>query len=239
MILESLQLPELKNFNCNETGIDSLQYCRDKNHFKTYPHDINYLYNDRGFRDDIWPNSSLEEVIWCVGDSFTVGLGSPFQHTWPQVLRQKTNRKTINVAMDGASNQWINRKVKTILKEVKPKNIVIMWSYTHRRESPDELLSDMDRRMWLFYPQDANEYDDYINFKNCISDVCKNAGNTNIIHLTVPKFFNNKNTYPTTLNKIKNFLGPVEILDYARDSHHFDILTSKQIVYKIIPLLST
>lgn len=237
MILESLQLPELKNFTCNETGIDSLQNCRDKKHFKNFPHDVNYLYNDRGFRDDVWPNSLLEEAIWCVGDSFTVGLGSPFQHTWPQVLQQKTNRKTITVAMDGASNQWINRKVKTILKEVKPKNIVIMWSYTHRRELPDESLTDMQRRVWL--PLDADGQVDYIDFKSCILDVCQNAGNTNLIHLAIPKFLNNMNSYPVVLNKIKNFLGPVEVIDYARDCHHFDILTSTQVVNKIIPLLST
>ena len=62
----------------------------NKKYFKNYPYPIEYVYNSRGFRDAEWPESvdELRNAIWCIGDSFTVGLGSPLAHTWPYLLQQ-------------------------------------------------------------------------------------------------------------------------------------------------------
>ena len=116
--------------------MDSWEKCLDKTHFKQYPHRVLYQYNSRGFRDQEWPNSieELANAIWCVGDSFTVGLGSPVEHTWPDILQKFTQKRTINVSMDGASNNWISRKILKILTQVQPELIVVHWSYLQRRE---------------------------------------------------------------------------------------------------------
>ena len=80
-------------------------------------------------------------MIWCVGDSFTVGLGSPLEHTWPYMLQQRLRRRVINVSMDGASNNWIARIGSAILTEFPLADIVIHWSFLHRRElSVEETL---------------------------------------------------------------------------------------------------
>lgn len=123
------------NQHHTKTGIDSLDQCLDVAHFKKYPHDISYDYNSRGFRDQEWPTAvnELQQAIWCVGDSFTVGLGSPIDHIWPQVVSQATNRRTINISLNGASNNWISHRACRIIELFAPTNIVIMWSYTHRR----------------------------------------------------------------------------------------------------------
>jgi hypothetical protein len=89
----------------------------------------------------------LKEAVWCIGDSFTVGIGSPAEFTWPQRLSVAINKRTINVSMDGASNEWIARIAQHIISAVDPKKIVIMWSHTHRREHSNTLLSDEDRRI--------------------------------------------------------------------------------------------
>ena len=73
MILPDLILTSRQNQVWAESGIDSLKNCVNKQHFKSYPHPVEYQYNSRGFRDDTWP-SNLEESIWCIGDSFTVGI---------------------------------------------------------------------------------------------------------------------------------------------------------------------
>jgi hypothetical protein len=111
------------------TGLDQFEQCRDKEHFKSYPYLIQYKYNSRGFRDQEWPISieELKNAIWCIGDSFTVGLGSPLEHTWPYQLSNITQQRVINVSMDGASNEWIARMVQHIVHDIEPKNIVIMW----------------------------------------------------------------------------------------------------------------
>lgn len=151
-MLDDLVLPSKRHQQWAYSGIDSIEYCLDKKHFAQYPFAINYKYNNRGFRDVEWPDSleELQSSIWCLGDSFTVGIGQPFEHTWPQVLQQATSRRTINVSMDGASNHWISRRARQILAEVKPKIMILMWSYASRSEDPNPNLGDEDRRHYSF-----------------------------------------------------------------------------------------
>ena len=141
-ILDSTRIISRANENSLFSGIDSPEEIpiydfRKKTHFKNYPHKIEYQYNSRGFRDQEWPNSldELQNSIWCLGDSFTAGVGLPFTHTWPQVLQQITNLRTINVSLDGASNNWIARHARAIIDEIHPKNLIVQWSFSHRREA--------------------------------------------------------------------------------------------------------
>jgi len=149
MILPDLILPSRVGQCWAESGLDSLSKCRDKKHFASYPYLVEYNYNSRGFRDAEWPNdpSELKDAIWVVGDSFTVGLGSPVNHTWPYAVAQELNKRVINVSMDGASNEWIARRAVDVYHAVQPSKMIIMWSYFHRRESADVTKSDEDRRM--------------------------------------------------------------------------------------------
>jgi hypothetical protein len=140
MILPDFILPSRINQTWSYSGLDRFEFCLDKKHFESYPHAITYQYNSRGFRDAEWPDTvdKLKNAIWCVGDSFTVGLGSPIEHTWPYVLQQTLQKRTINISMDGASNNCIARKVLKILTQIQPELIVIHWSYLHRREDSVE-----------------------------------------------------------------------------------------------------
>ena len=233
-MLESIKLDIAANLTCKFSGLDSYEFCRNKNHFLQYPHTVNYKFNSRGFRDEEWPIENLENAIWCFGDSFTTGLGSPYEHIWTQVLQKKTNRRTINVSMDGASNSWITRKVLSVFREIKPKDVVIMWSYFHRREIDSKTLSDVQRRLKVRGLETIE--DDLLNFEWCFNAVENNKGKTNVIYLTVPKPLQRNKTLYT--RDAKNFLGEVTLLDYARDYHHFDINTSTVVVDSIIPLLS-
>jgi|694.fasta_scaffold40252_2 hypothetical protein len=151
MTLPELLLSTSANQTWQFSGLDHINNCLDKDHFLSYPYDIIYKYNSRGFRDQEWPisESDLRNSIWCVGDSFTVGLGSPREHTWPFLLQQQTNTRTINISMDGASNEWISRQVQLILSLHKPGTIVIQWSYIHRRERNIE--SVIEERWKQFY----------------------------------------------------------------------------------------
>jgi hypothetical protein len=144
MILPDFVLPSRVNQCWQYSGMDSFEHCSDKTHFKQYPHDITYNYNSRGFRDAEWPDTieQLQSAIWCVGDSFTVGIGSPLEHTWPWILQQATQRRTINVSMDGASNMWIARKSLDIVNKIKPAHLIIQWSYVSRREKTIDVALD-------------------------------------------------------------------------------------------------
>lgn len=186
MRLPECVLHSTANLSCRYTGIDSIEKCLDKEWFKQFPHDVNYNYNSRGFRDDEWPSSleNLRDSIWCIGDSFTVGLGSPFKHTWPQLLQKQTNIRTINVSLNGASNNWISRKAASILQEIQPKYIIIHWSYLHRGESDNCKLSDEERLIAYKYIDQSSGIE---NFRNNV-DLIKKTNNSGcrVIHSFIP-----------------------------------------------------
>ena len=180
-------LPTRANLIEDFSGIDSQTHCLDKDHFDQYPHKIEYRYNSRGYRDAEWPDDldSLQSAIWCIGDSFTVGIGQPIEHTWPQVLSVMSKRRTINISMDGASNDWIARKALQIANDIKPHDMVIMWSYLHRREIPDASLSDENRRSHHDWQRTATVADDFANFAACKRLIGQARGQ--IIHTIIPK----------------------------------------------------
>jgi hypothetical protein len=165
MILPDFILPSRQNQIWAESGIDSLKECLDKKHFKSYPYPIEYRYNSRGFRDSEWPEdiNELQNAIWCIGDSFTVGLGSPIEHTWPHILQQQIRNRTINISLDGASNNWIARKAIDVINTIAPSLIIIHWSYIHRRELNNEQINNVIAGRWLQYYTDIKD----ISWPNC------------------------------------------------------------------------
>ena len=163
------------------SGIDCYEHCINKHHYVNYPHTVTYSYNSRGFRDQEWPNRlvDLKKSIWCVGDSFTSGIGMPYHHTWPQVLSKRTGQRTINVSLDGASNNWIGRQAKMILDEITPEIIIVHWSFSHRREKNiDEVLNSI-----------------WHNYYNAIKDPdwpdCTSHSNMNFLPIEVQTAINN------------------------------------------------
>jgi uncharacterized membrane protein len=189
MILPDFILYSRINQHWHYTGIDSYDECSDKKHFKSYPYNIDYVYNSRGYRDQEWPDTleELRESVWCIGDSFTVGLGSPLEHTWPYCVNQQLNKRTINISMDGASNYWIVRKAVDIINKIKPKLIIVQWSYINRAELNDSTLSDEARRQH-FLDISLNDIELGNNFVKLVQKLESTKQNTGIIHSFIPDF---------------------------------------------------
>jgi hypothetical protein len=188
MILPDFILPSRVNQTRSYSGIDSIEHCRDRKHFESYPHDITYHYNSRGFRDAEWPSSieELQNVIWCVGDSFTVGIGSPREHTWSYQIEKVTNARTINISVDGASNNWICRRSTKILKEISPALLIIQWSYLHRYELTDDTLADDQRQQHFNVDNFHNEQELQTAFSKLIEQVELAKKTTCVVHSFIP-----------------------------------------------------
>ena len=186
MLLPEVNLSTRKNQLWTESGLDCLELCLDMEHYKNYPYPVEYKYNSRGFRDAEWPDSMIElqNSTWCIGDSFTVGIGSPLSNTWVNILQTKTNHRCINVSMDGASNKWIARKAIEVLNVIKPKNMIIQWSYLTRDESTDVTKDDEDRRLPDINLSLTELY--LINYK-LIKATELQKNNCNIIHSFIPQ----------------------------------------------------
>jgi hypothetical protein len=233
MILPDLRLEEFAGQVRDHEG-------KDSDSAAEYPYPIEYRYNSRGFRDLEWPEQDLDQCIWCVGDSFTTGIGSAFPHTWPQVLQARTGIRTITISMDGGSNQWIARRVRGIMQAVAPRDLIILWSYLHRRESPNTELTDHQRRRHYDHCTYEDDVDDFF---QCVDQVREH----DFIHGMIPgATYPNNTGHPLSTGQDERyrrlfaetrFLGQIEQLDWARDRHHFDIVTSQSLVDKIIPML--
>jgi hypothetical protein len=202
MILPDFILPSRQNQVWAESGIDSYAECKDKKHFKSYPHKVEYRYNSRGFRDIEWPETleELKECIWCFGDSFTVGIGSPIDHIWPNILQNKINCRCINVSMDGASNNWIARKAARVLNEISPKYIVIHWSFITRYEDGDESLRDEHRRRHVLITETHARLIDQ--FNKLINQIEAVKNKSNIIHSFIPNYLVDKKNADLIINRI-------------------------------------
>ena len=233
MILPNFMLPTRVNQRWTHSGIDRLVRCLDKTHYLTYPHKIDYKFNSRGFRDQEWPVDllDLQTSIWCVGDSFTEGLGSPIEHTWPYLLKEKTKINTINVSMDGASNNWISRKTVDILEQITPNIIVIQWSYFHRRENENTRITAEYRTIHYELSEINDTESDLTNFAECFDRVNNANKNSIVIHSAVP-WASDQQSHQQYMQGSNVHLVIQE--DYARDSHHYDIKTSSKFVDYVI-----
>jgi hypothetical protein len=181
--------------------------------------------------------------------------------------------------MDGASNTWISRRAQQIIKEIAPKQMVVLWSYIHRRESPNIDLPDDDRR--LHFKKSNLDLDDLKDFIDCYTNLKNCSAGTSIFNGIIPRsgllgdhitrsWHNIKDsswpefvpTTPAEFNQLPahikqettdvfsnneleswftqnafcqhNQLVELSNLDYARDYHHFDCVTSKFFVEQIL-----
>jgi hypothetical protein len=232
MILPNLKLVFYTNLKLKYLGIDTYERCSNKEHFLNYPYEIDYVYNSRGFRGPEWP-SNIDNVCWCIGDSFTSGIGSTYEHIWPSVLSTKLSIPVLNVSLDGASNMWMARKTIEIL-EIQPKYTIIQWTFSNRREIENSEASDEHRRTW--YLNETTTEEDIQNTIDCINLVEINKKNTTIIHTFVPK--NVPDEYQLIFKELVEKMNIniiwFEQIDYARDYFHYDIKTCNSLVEKII-----
>lgn len=214
-------------------GIDSLEHCKDVAHYKTYAKNVTYAYNSFGYRDEEWPNE-LSDCIWCIGDSFTVGLGQPYDETWVKLVEKQTGKKTINVSMNGASNDWIARRAQAIIDNFSPRVILIQWSYCHRRENKDTTLIDEDRKIHFIAAEGGREkFADMqeLDKQNCIENILRinRQPFSQVVHSFIPKFARPDDA-EVIYNELKkhnvNFFPEQPVVDFARDSHHYDIQTA-------------
>jgi len=222
------------NFYGKTKGMDCYEKCNNKEYFKNYKKEITYQYNSRGFRDREWP-LDLSDVVWCIGDSFTVGIGQPFRETWPQTLEKKILKRCLNIGEDGCSNDTIALRALEIYKIYKPKLIIIMWSYFHRRRIKNEDVH-FDKKTFGFKEDVQNFIKNFLLVENLPIKT---------IHLTIPNPLVDfaqcsKNVFHYVLSKFNlnqnqiNKINTVDQLDFARDYHHFDIKTSEFVCNLII-----
>lgn len=208
-----------KNPFLNPFKIDRLD------HFNNYTHDVDYTFNNRGFRDTEWPQDLINTPV-IFGDSFVVGLGQPVEHRLSNLLG------AVNISMDGASNDWIARWACNYFHEVKPKRAAVQWSYIQRREANNVIeLGDIKARIPNQEVQDIQEHIDNL-IKNVIMVEQASAENSvNLVHTVIPGYsgeivIGDYETLEQLKPHARKLVEFHSMLDYSRDAHHYDIITA-------------
>lgn len=135
MLIEDLEYFERRANYCGATsGIDHPDECQEKIWWYTYlVQDFDYQFNSWGFRGPEYTQYIGKQVNICLGDSFTVNLGGPIEHSWCSQLAEQFDIPTINLSMDGAGNDAIRLVYNRACEIFDVQNTFVMYSFFHRR----------------------------------------------------------------------------------------------------------
>ena len=109
----------------------------------------------------------------------------------------------------------------------------MQWSYIHRRQIDNQQLH---------FDKTATEYEDIENFCQNVIAVENVKKSCNVIHSTIPyRYLKRLNLLYNMLKKFLpgniKFIESVTQIDFARDGHHYDILTSQVYVDRYLKYL--
>lgn len=132
-----------------------------------------YYFNQFGYRDRNWTSQDLNNSIWCIGDSQTVGMGVEHSKIWSSALSKLLELPTINLGIAGASNDTITRTLVSALQFAVPKAVLCLLSAPNRRE----ILNDQDSITLMptslkYFSKvvSANAFEQYLNSTDVKSD---------------------------------------------------------------------
>lgn len=223
MLLSNSAFDELKiggyvNFSADTLGIDSLEHCFDKQHYRRFPYNVKYRFNELGYRERPLAEYSSRPVI-VIGDSFTQSLGLPFEYSYSQQLENLLGTQCLNFSLNGASNDWISRKLSIILKYFCPCAVVVHYTFSHRREKNCPDWFDDERTLC---PIDAEgTAQDLLNWQTnhkLIQDLLQD----------IPTVYSFISDWHRGSVDYGNMIPPVTKIDLARDGFHYGIKTSRR-----------
>ena len=103
------QLLKYRNKTVKECASDKMfsQMVFYSSYMQSYPvRDFDYKFNSWGFRAD-YDYEALNEdgkkakIILAIGDSFTMNVGGPLEHSWASQLQERVNIPILNGGVDG------------------------------------------------------------------------------------------------------------------------------------------
>jgi hypothetical protein len=228
-VCSDISIPYYANLHTEALGLDSLEHCIDKNRFVNHA-PIDYRFNSLGFRthnvDQFHSNAIL-----VLGDSFTLGLGNRAEERFTDILEKNLSHQVLNFSLNGASNDWICRKLGQLLTLFQPRAIVLHYTFSHRRERLRTDWHDDERTEC-----DAH-YSSHQNFQNWLTNyekICQLAQGTKCVH----SFITNWHDAPVDYHNFgSNVISPTTQLDFARDAFHYGPRTHQLLADKITSLL--
>jgi len=134
------------NYRNTTSGIDHPNRSkRTSEDWYAYPiQDFEYQYNSWGFRGPEYTQYIGKPVNICLGDSFTVNVGGPIEHSWCSQLALHFDIPTLNLGMDGAGNDAIRLIYDRACDLFDVQNTFVMYSHLHRRLVDNEFTQQVN-----------------------------------------------------------------------------------------------
>jgi len=226
---QHIRIPYYSNLHANSLGLDSLEHCVDKKNFESHA-PVFYKFNEIGFRTHSVENFNSNAIL-VLGDSFTLGLGINAQHRYSDILEQYLSHQVLNFSLNGASNDWIFRKLQQLLTIFDPRAIIVHYTFSHRRERPNiDWFDDERTECEPFYSSEENFNNWFDNFKSIV-DLARGI---NLVHSFITNWHDQNLNYSTFGT---NVLAPTAQIDFARDYFHYGPLTHQKLVKNIVGLI--
>lgn len=222
-LLQTVKIPYYADLKCKTLGLDSPDHCINKTYYKNYPHEIDYTFNEIGYRCRPVDRYLGNEIL-AIGDSFTLGLGVNQQDSWVSQLEYLLDCPVLNFSLNGASNDWIARKIKDLLMVFNPRCIIVHYSFSHRREKSRTDWHDNERTECdPVYSSEENLANWQMNFNQIESY------GVPVIH----SFITDWHDQPVDYAQLpKSTVPPIVKRDLARDSFHYGIKTHRSLAEK-------
>lgn len=78
--------------------------------------------------DQYLKENTDQKVNLCIGDSFTINVGGPIEHSWPALLEQLTGIPSINLAYNSMSSYYFQDSINKIKSLVNVDNIFVLYN---------------------------------------------------------------------------------------------------------------
>ena len=148
MLIDDLKYFEWSsNYTNKFSGLDTPGKSNNSSRdFWEYPvQDFDYQFNSWGFRGKEYDQYVGQAVNICLGDSFTVNVGEPVEHSWVSQLAEHFDIPTVNLGMDGAGNDAIKLVYNRACEVFDVQDTFVMYSYLHRRLINRKFIQDVHK----------------------------------------------------------------------------------------------
>lgn len=106
-------------------------------YWHTYPiRDYDYTYNAWGWRGQDYQQYEGQLINICIGDSNTVNLGGPVEHSWPFLLSKYFDIPTLNFGLDGACFYDFNPILERARQSFKINKIFVLYNLFDQDQEP-------------------------------------------------------------------------------------------------------
>lgn len=228
-VQQHINIPYYSNLQATSLGMDHVDRCFDRSLFEHYP-EVSYQFNEVGFRTHSVDRFEPRAIL-ALGDSFTLGLGVNSEHRYSDIIEQQLGHQVLNFSLNGASNDWIARKLQQLLAHFDPRVIVIHYTFSHRRERPNlDWFDDERTECEPFYSSKQNLDNWHENF----TKIQALTQGIKVVHGFIPNWHDQPVDYHAFG---RNVLPPVTQLDFARDGFHYGIQTHRKLADQITSLL--